>query len=214
MYKELYRYLILHRELKIPTIGTFILKINSATFDFPGKTMMPPSYAFQFIPGNETPSIRIFKWLANTENITERDAVIRFNDFAFELKNQLADGIRIIWHGVGELYAGIGGAIKFKPEVKEIVVGNPVPADKVIHENAKHAVLVGEKEKTSDEMKEILSTPEEKKPIWWAYAFITGMAAVIFTGWYFSSHGLKTASTGNQQKIKAIEISSTHYELP
>ena len=198
----------------MPGIGNFNLKTNAAGFDFPSRSILPPSFVFQFIPGGSSPSKQFFKWLAEAVHITERDAVIRFNDFTFDLKNKLAGGSRVKWSGVGELFSGLGGEIKFLADPKKIVFGDPVPAEKIINKNAMHLVMVGEKEKTSDEMKEILTYPEVKKSKPWLYTLIIGLAAVLFICLYFFANGLEVSSSGSRQKVLPEEMTSTHYDFP
>lgn len=214
MYKDLYRYFILYKELNIPGIGTFSLHTDSAHYDLPDKSMRPPSYTILLNKTGKSPSIRFIKWLAGTMQVSERDAVIRFNDFAVDLKNMIAAGNEIIWNGMGKLFEGPGGEIKFTPSSKNNTFGDAVPAEKISHENAKHSVRVGEQGKTSDEMIELLSRPEAKSSYWWAYAFIVGLLAVIFTGWYFSINGLNVSSTASRQKLIPADMQVTHKDLP
>ena len=64
--------------------------------------------------------------------------------------------------------------------------GTPVPAVKVIREHAEHTVRVGEQEKTSSEMIEMLAPVEESgKTHWWGIALIVGLLAFIFIALYF-----------------------------
>ena len=213
MYKDLYRYLILNKELNLTSIGTLHFNTKPSVFNFPEKAIMPPSYSVSFQPGGVTPSKKFFKWLSITLEITEKDAVIRYNDFVFELKSQLAGGAEVFWNGLGKLYPGVGGEIGFISAAGEIILDEMVPAKKIFHENTAHPVQVGEQVKTSDEMIEILSQTEESSSSWWVSAFIVGLLAVLFTGWYFSTHGLQVFSSANQVKINPAEISATHIDL-
>ena len=75
-------------------------------------------------------------------------------------------------------------------------------------------VRVGEDEKTSTEMTEMLNQPEEKKSYWWAYALIIGLLAVIFLGWYFSEHGVTAAATSNNKPVTPQVQTATYKILP
>ena len=215
MYQELYRYFILHKELVIPGIGTFTLHSKPAVFDFPNRTMNPRAYNISLQRGNGTPSKYFFNWLSGELNISERDAVIKFNDFVFDLKRQIASGAAILWHGIGKLEKDLSGEIKFTPSEGEIIFEEPVKAEKIIREDAKHIVKVGERERSSDEMIEILQHPEPegKRSTWWVYALVIGLLAVIFIGWFFSTYGLKISTSANQYKSVPAEMPVTHKEL-
>ena len=213
MYKELYQYLLQHKELPVPGIGTFLLERKPAVIDFPNKKINPPVYTIALQATTNSTAQNFFTWLGSILHISNHDAVIRFNDFAFNLKKQVADGDIIIWDGVGTISKGLAGDVKFISGA-ELLLEKPVTAEKVIRENAGHMVRVGEEEKTSAEMTEMLSKPEEKKSYWWAYALAVALLAVMFTGWHFSEHGLDIASTTNAQKLIPGETAPTYKQLP
>ena len=86
MYPQLHEYLLQHKQLPVPGIGTFYVERQSAELDFINKRIMPPVYAIALKSGSQLPSPQFFKWLARALGITDRDAVFQFNDFVFDLK--------------------------------------------------------------------------------------------------------------------------------
>lgn len=84
----------------------------------------------------------------------------------------------------------------------------------MLREKAEHTVRVGEEERTSAEMVEMLNQPEENKSYWWAWALAVGLAATVFLGWYFSEHGLDISSTANTKQLQTSEAGSTYRVLP
>lgn len=214
MYGELYQYFIQHKQLPVPGIGTFLLERKPATADFPNKLINPPVYSISLKQANDTPTKKFFIWLGAVLNISDRDAVIRFNDFVFDLKRKITEGDKIHWNGVGVLSSGLAGEIRFEPELKETVLEAPVKAEKVLRENASHSVRVGEDEKTSTEMIDYFSQPAEKKKYWWATALVIALLAIMFIGWYLSAHGLETNAAGNGQRLQPAESSATYKSQP
>ena len=215
MYGELYQYLILHKQLNIPGIGTFLLERKPADIDFVNKVANPPAFTVALHHGNTTPSKKVFNWLASSLNISERDALIRFNDFAVDTRNRILTGDKLEWNGIGTFSKGMAGEIRFEASLKDMKAGTPVPAIKVIREHAEHTVRVGEQEKTSSEMIEMLAPAEEtRKTSWWGIALIVGLLAFIFIALYFSSKGLNTSSAGNQQKLEPQKETPTHKPAP
>jgi hypothetical protein len=214
MYPALYQYLLLNKELPLPGVGTFIMERHAAVVDFPNKKINPPSYSFSMQASSHLPDKGFFHWLAQSLGITDREAIFKFNDFAFDLKKQLSDGDTITWNGVGVLNRGLGGDIKFSPVQTSITPEMPVHAEKVLRNKAEHTVRVGEDEKTAAEMEEMLNQPEEKKSYWWAWALATGLLATVFLGWYFSAHGLKLSSAANVKQLVPAETGSTYQVLP
>ncbi len=95
----------------------------------------------------------------------------------------------------------------------DLLFQSPVAAEKVIREKADHMVRVGEEEKTSAEMTEMLNQPEEKKSYWWVYAMIAGILSVIFIGWHLSEKGVDINATGNGTILVPSESSVTYRTL-
>ncbi len=214
MYGELYQYFIQHRQLPVPGIGTFLLERKPALSDFPNKIINAPTYSIILKNAADTPAKSFFNWLAAAFGISDRDAVIRFNDFVYNLKQRLTQGDKIHWNGVGVLSAGLAGEIKFEPELDNTQVEAPVKAEKVIRENAQHTVRVGEDERTSAEMIDYLSQPAEKRKYWWALALAMALLAIMFIGWYLSAHGLATSAAGNSNKIEPAASPATYKIQP
>ena len=214
MYGELYQYLILHKQLNIPGIGTFLLERKPADIDFVNKIANPPAYTVALHHGNSVPSKNVFSWLASSLNISERDALTQFNDFALDIKDRVLTGDKLQWNGIGILSKGMAGEIRFEASLKGMKAGTPVPAIKVIRENAEHHVRVGEQDKTSSEMIELLAPPAQKKTYGWGIALIAGLLAIIFIALYFFSNGLNTSSAANQQKLVPQKETTTHKLAP
>ena len=173
---------------------------------------MPPQYAIVMETTTSDPSVKLLNWLSRSLGLSAHEAVIRFNDFAIGLKNQLADGAIINWEGVGTISKGLAGNVKFIPALP-LVSERPIPAGKVIREKAEHMVRVGEDEKTAAEMTEMLRKTEVRRSYWWITAVALIILAVMFIGWYFSENGLDISSTGNNTKALPIEPTVTYRQL-
>jgi len=214
MYDKLYQYLILHKELPVPGIGTFLLERKSAEVDFPNKKINPPSYSISMQPGSHLTGRDFFSWLAHALDITDREAIFRFNDFAFEMKKQVSEGMDINWNAVGSIKKGQGADVKFTAFASAVILEKSIIAEKVIREKPEHMVRVGEDQKTSVEMTEMLSHKEKKKEFWWAFALAVALLATMFIGWYFSQHGVDISATANGKKLVPKESGATYQTLP
>jgi hypothetical protein len=213
MYAELYQYLISYKQVALPGIGTFLLERKPAESDFANKRINPPVYSVNLhFPAN-TPTEKFYQWLSGALNISESTAISAFNDFASDVKSRISNGEIIDWTGVGALSKGLAGEIKFKSAVNNFGYEQPVTAEKVIREKAEHMVRVGEDQKTSAEMTELLNQPEEKKSYWWAYALAIALGSIIFIGWHFSEQGVNVAATANAKVIVPQEAAATYKTL-
>jgi hypothetical protein len=211
MYGELYQYLILHKYLNLPGIGKLCIEKKPARFDVVDKVINPPAFSIGLQHDNSNPPKNFFNWLALKLSITDRDAVIKFNDFLFDLKKQLNAGNKLEWEGVGTISKGPGGDIVLDPSLNDHTPGTPVAAIKVLRENAQHIIRVGEEERTSAQMQEILQHSEEEgKSYWWVAAVVLVILSVIFIGYYFSVNGMSTSAAANQKKLVPAEQTKTH----
>lgn len=213
MYGELYQYLVFHKKLNLPGIGTFQLERKPAEFDHAARMVHPSSYSIVLHHGNVSPSAKFFNWLAIALNRTEEDTVNYFNAFVIKVKDEVLAGNKLNWANVGTLSKGLTGEIRFESAIKSFTTDLPVPAIKILREQAEHMVRVGEEEKTSVQMKELLNPGREQKPAWWIAAMVLALIILLFCGIYFSQQGMKTSSVGNQQKIDAARQTSTYQLL-
>jgi nucleoid DNA-binding protein len=223
MYELLYKFLVKYKTIDLPGVGTFMLRVEPAQSRFVDQSFLPPKYYVAFTQDRVvadgdideetavarkriTPSRKVFSWIAVNYGLTEREAVIRFNDFLFELRKELDAGKKIVWSGVGTFEKDAGGEIKFNEDKNGLPWLQQTVAKKVIRENAEHTMLVGETEKTSAQMSEILLNPrsvKEKRAYWWVWPLAVIIAIFIFLGWYFSEHGISGNATGNIHKVSS-----------
>ena len=214
MYGELHQYLILHKQLNVPGIGTFQVERKPADVDVAGKIINPPAYTIALHHSNATPSKKIFSWLASELSISEYDALAKFNDFAFDIRNKVMAGEKLLWNGIGILSKGMAGEIRFEASLKGMSIGEPVIAHKVIREDAEHRIMVGEQEKTSTEMLEWLNPSGKKRSYVWVLSLLIGLLAIAFIAWHFYSRGIVATSGANQEKLTPQKESSTYKIAP
>lgn len=203
MYEALYRFLIRYKKIDLPGIGAIALQMRSSRSEFVNRSFLPPAYFFSLEKSKEKTSRKLFSWLAADFSLTEREAVVKFNDFLFDMQKQLETGREIAWDGVGVFKKQPTGEIAFTSFKNNLPFLEEVIAEKVIRENAEHTMLVGEYEKTSTQMTEILSgdVVAKHKSYWWVWPLAAILVMLIFLGWYFSEHGISSSATGNNHKI-------------
>jgi hypothetical protein len=201
MYQHLHEYLVLNKQLSVPGIGTFFLERKPAGTDLIHRRINPPAYTITLHHSSATPAKKFFYWLAEKLNIHYNEAIVRFNGFAFDLKNRVTSGDKVIWDNVGILTKGMAGELKFESALKDYKFDPPVSTTKIIREKAVHSVRVGELDTTSAEMTAWLHPAEENRSYWWAPALIAAVLLFIFTGLYFSQRGISSSSAANQQKL-------------
>ncbi len=206
MFNELYQYLVLHREVSLPGVGVFQLERKPADVDFANKVVNPPSYTVALHHGSEGIPAKQLNWFADMLGISTSDVTDRISHFASNLRKEISSGKKMQWNGIGTLSKGLAGEIRFEAELKDRQAGEPVPAAKVIREKAAHTVRVGEQEKTSEEMIEILQPAAKKRSYEGIITLIVALLALAFLVWHFMQTGLGNG-TGSKQKVQ-IQLES------
>lgn len=214
MYAELYEYLILHRQLHLPGIGTFLLETKPSVTDLSYRQMNAPVYSVSLSPAAAQPSKRLFHWLAERLGIGYNEAIMRFNNFAFDLRSKIMSGQKVVWTRVGTLSKWVNDEIKFEPSLKDRSLDPPVSATKIIRDKAEHTIRVGEEERTSAEMTELLTEAEPGHSRWWLPGLLAAIVLAMVLLFYFSQHGFSPRSAGNQQELQPGKARPTYQTIP
>jgi hypothetical protein len=203
MYTILNRYLFLHKSIPIPGLGTICMESQAATIDASTRTIHPPVYRFRFDKFSDSPDKDLFAYLSVQQKISDYEALRQYNDFAYSLRDRLNYFREAPWEGLGILKKDDMGDIHFESSILNPSFLQPVPAEKVIRTNAKHMLLVGDRERSSREMSDwFAEEPIHGNRLWWLVALVSGIAAALIIMFHFSSRGWNVESTGNQQTIQ------------
>jgi hypothetical protein len=203
MYTILNRYLFLHKSIPIPGLGTICMENQAATIDASTRTIHPPVYRFRFDKFFDSPDKDLFAYLSAQQKISDYEALRQYNDFAYSLRDRLNYFREAPWEGLGILKKDDMGDIHFESSILNPSFLQPVPAEKVVRTNAKHMLLVGDRERSSREMSDwFAEEPIHGNRLWWLVALIGGIAAALIIMFHFSSRGWNVESTGNQQTIQ------------
>jgi hypothetical protein len=203
MYTILNRYLFLHKSIPIPGLGTICMESQAATIDASTRTIHPPVYRFRFDKFSDSPDKDLFAYLSAQQKISDYEALRQYNDFAYSLRDRLNYFREAPWEGLGILKKDDMGDIHFESSILNPSFLQPVPAEKVVRTNAKHMLLVGDRERSNREMSDwFAEEPIHGNKLWWLAALIGGIAAALIIMIHFSSRGWNVESTGNQQTIQ------------
>ena len=207
-----YQYLIRHHKIVLPGLGTVVVQRKPAASNFAEHDFLPPSYSFQWIPTDANPPANFFIWMAHQLNIAEEEAAIGVNNFISDVKREINAGKEIKWNGVGIIRRGLDSGIELEAENKLLPFEKNVHGEKVVHQDSSHLIMVGDKEKTSVEMTEILSHPIVKKMSWLTISVITAVLLLVFILTYLWKYGLFTSTVANQKKLTPKEAPATYQE--
>ena len=202
MIEILNSYLILHKSISIPGLGTIYVERIPANTDFVNRQILPPSFQYRFDKYFDAPDKEFFTYLAAEKKVADFEAIKLYNEWAYDFRNRLKGDEPVLWEGVGRLHQDASGEIHFYPQKLARTALPAVAAERVVRSNASHAMLVGDRETTTQEMTEMLTDDSgSRRSRWWIYALVIAAVAAAILIYKFSRNGFSIESTGNSQKV-------------
>ena len=202
-------YLLEHKSVSIPGLGTIYVERIPAQSDFVNRQLLPPAYHYRFDKYFDAPDKEFFSYLASQKKIPEYEAMKLYNEWALQLRNAIGSDQSTFIEGIGELKRDASGEIVFEPSVIPKTFNVTVPAERIVRTNAKHVMLVGDRERTNVEMNDYLHEVHKERESWWMYALIIAAISLIAIFFHFYRNG-STAPYGNHQTID-VKRSATIY---
>lgn len=105
------------------------------------------------------------------------------------LYDELCLYTKVTLNGIGELIKIKNEPIVFVPEKANIFYMPSVIAQRVVHQDAEHSILVGDKETTNTVMTELLSESAETIDRWWIGAIVLAIIGIAAITYYLFKNG-------------------------
>src|SRR5437016_4501931 len=83
------KYLVQHKSLNIPGLGSIHIEKVPARTDFVNKQILPPFYTLWFDKHLDNPDKDFFNYLASQKNIPEHEAIRLYNQFAEDIRSKI-----------------------------------------------------------------------------------------------------------------------------
>jgi len=203
-------FLVQTKECNLPGIGKFRIITTPAELDIASHQMSPPKDEILFTGKPEKNYEELTRYIAYKKNINEKEAEQQFKTWCESAKEKLNEGEKIIFASIGSLQKNASGNI-FLQSQKLLNFFEPVAAGRVIHKNAEHAVLVGDRQTTSSAMNQFFQADEIiKDSRWKIMAIILFIIALIVLFFHFYNHSFSISATGNQTIHTPEEPSATY----
>lgn len=200
-------YLVQKKECALPLLGNFRITTSPALLDVADKKMRPSKNEIIYTEDATYLTEGLIEYISHLEKITRNEAEEKINNWCLHAKMKLDSGEKILFNSIGSLQKNESGNIFFEKE-KQINFFEPVLAERVIHKNDEHAVLVGDKETTSSVMNEFYKEEIiEKKSSWKIWALALAAFSVIVLIFHFSNHSFSSGGIANQS---AFPVQQTH----
>ncbi len=185
MYGYLYKYLVLHKKLQLPGIGLFKIDHVPSRIDFINKKIHPFFPVIRFTQGATIADKYFYRFIAAGLSIDELEAIQKFNEFLFHLKEQFSLNGFVDFPGIGRLTKQFSSTYSFKPENTLQSLYPDVHAERVIRKNASHTIKIGEEEVNS--LEEKTEEPADKPEIenWKIHALVLALIGIMVIAYYF-----------------------------
>ena len=148
----------------------------------------------------ETDTAGLLDYLAASTEASRYEATEALDHFCDKFKKQISDQSNAKLDSIGNFFVDKTGKINFTQEELPMTFLQPVFAERVIHPDAEHNILVGDKESTNTLMTEFLAPRAETKDRWWIWAIVLGAVCMLALVIYFIQLN-GTSSFGNAIKI-------------
>jgi len=202
-------FLIQAKECSLPQIGKFSIETLSPELDVANKRFYPSTDKIIFSARPDQHIEELVKYISEKEDESEKEAKEKLKRWCENTKEKLNAGEKITFKSLGTLQKNPSGII-FETENREQFF-EPVVAERVIHKNVSHAVLVGDKETTSSVMNQFLNEEEiVTNSSWKVIALILLAIAVIILFVHFYMHSFSFSAIGNENSISSQSPAGTY----
>jgi len=178
MYQIIASSLFQNKICKLPGIGTLVMVPHAAETDFVNGRIKAPFEKIDFI--SATP---------------EEDLFNEFSAMSELLKNTLDEDGSFLLTGIGTFDKVDNAEVHFTPINIEPVFIQPIEVERVIRQDASHAILVGDQRRTNVEMSDFYSEQPTNPDRWWIWAIVLAVIGIGALILYFYMEG--TISLGN-----------------
>ena len=212
MQQLLVNYLFQYKNCPLPQIGTLHIQTASATSEIGTQKIIPPSHSI-FFSKDITDTKNLTEFIAANKNISVDEAAYQLKNITDEIIN-LKEQEEFSLTGVGVFLKSQNDNLSFNQLQTNGSFALPVYAERVIHPDDSHAILVGDKETDRNTMTEYFTeTDPVKKDKWWIWAAVIFIISIILTIIYFNNEN-RNSFFGVSHKYEMKETSNQYKSIP
>ncbi len=193
-------YLYEHKNCPLPSLGSLQLEPGHATY-VAGENRILAPVSVVTLSSKELPTNSLVDYIAVHKKITALEASAMLGIFCEHLKTLPLKGETVL-PGSGTFHVDEDGQLQFISETLPSAYFPEVAAERVIHKDVAHHMLVGDTHTNTTAMTEKLQEEHPKRSRWWIAAivlFVLGLIALIF---FYSQRGAFTSGNGNKVSPK------------
>lgn len=195
-------YLYKNKKCPLPSVGSLHIIDANAVSLFGEVKIAAPVPVVQFST-KEMPCTHLINYITTQKNISVDDAIARLNEYCKMLKEMDADA-ELPLGNAGKFYMNAGGTLQFKQAEIPVSFMPMVTAQRIIHPNDSHKMLVGDTQTTNTVMSEFFNE-EEIRPVkrWWIWAILLFVLVAVLLVIYYNDKN-RNAAFGNAQSYTVV----------
>jgi len=193
-------YLFQNKTCPLPGLGTLSVINGNADGDFVNSLIKAPAPAVVF-DATETDATVLIDFIAAKTNATVLQAIDALGQLVNSLKAAAITNKPAALNGVGNFFTDEKGRISLRPDILPAAFLPAVKAARVIHPEAEHQILVGDKETTNTIMTEYFTETPVKKDRWWIWAIVIAVIALV-TILFYLNNDIRLSMGGNAMPIQ------------
>lgn len=204
-------YLFQYKKCPLPGVGSLVIRRSEAEIIAGEKRITAPAEEIIF-SGDELNADDLIWFIAAQKNINKEEAAYQLNRYCEAIKN-LEGGDKTNIANTGDFYKDADGNLAFIG-VKPSFAAADIYAEKVIHPDRSHAILVGDTETTNVAMNEYYAeeAPAPKSK-WWIFALVLFAIAAALIIYYYNAPG-HNSNFGISHSYENDSAAKTYKALP
>lgn len=206
MLNHLTKYLFQYKTVSIPHVGTLQIVQQPPQLNVVDKIILPPSYSV-VIGKEEEVSTHQLQYL---ENILQKGHDNIINDLRY-----FGDKLQEKINGPGFEWNGLGTITRSTQSISLVTASlEPVPAERVIRQNAQHSVLVGDQQMLSSTnvSDETVEDARSKRSILVIIGWVLLLLSLVFIAFQLYSGRFRVNAAGSKQAPSSYNFQ--HTKLP
>jgi hypothetical protein len=207
-------YLFQHKTVSLPGLGRLRVEDLPAQSDFVNKTMLAPHPTIRYTSDiDDGEQDQLVQYLSQKQSISWLAASEKLHQWAAEAKALLRQNGQLYLAYTGTFFQK-GQQLSFTQASLPSAFFPPVHAERVVHPEADHSMLVGDKETTTAQMTEYFAGEPTAKRRWWVAALIITLLSLGSIAFNLSKTDFKTFCTGNSLSLTPAEPPILHQIIP
>jgi hypothetical protein len=207
-------YLFQQKSVSLPGLGRLNIETLPAQSDFVNKWMQAPQatirYSSEAIAHEQD---GLVQYIGQKKGISWHAATDMLAHWVAETKTVLQKNGQFYLAYTGTFFQK-GTQLSFTQASLPTAFFPQVIAERVIHPDADHSMLVGDKETTAAKMTEYFAEEPVRKRRWWVAALVIALLSLGLITFNLSKTDFKRFTTGNSLTVTAAEVPLLHQIIP